>query len=369
MQAPHTPLAFVLMPFDSDFDGVYEDLIVSPLTEVGFEVRRADSLLNQRNILQDVVSGIAEADLIVADVTGLNPNVMYELGLAHGLGKRTVMISQRLEELPFDLRPYRATAYSVNFREAERLADVLRTVGRAVLDGSAEFSNPVQDFAPSALSTGAQVGEFPRQRESHADEPDAEDDPSDLGLLEALDLMQTATTRMTDVTERLGAATKTIGERFNAQGARLNQIQKNLGKDKALQPSLAVMRDTARDLDSYSEEIEGLNGELSESLDDVIRGAGVVARLRSAETAEDQARIREEIASFDHAETALTESYFSTAQFAEVVGSFPSMESHLTRASRRAAKGVSETAAIIERAQSEFGRVKALLQERLISVG
>ncbi|GAI12942.1 unnamed protein product, partial [marine sediment metagenome] len=71
------------MPFDLEFDWIFNDLIKLALEEVGYDVKRADSILNQQNILKDVVRGIAEADLVVADLTGLNPNVFYEIGIAH----------------------------------------------------------------------------------------------------------------------------------------------------------------------------------------------------------------------------------------------------------------------------------------------
>lgn len=149
------------MPFGPDYDDVYRDLIAEPLVSAGFTVRRADSLLNQTSVLQDVVKGIADADLVIADVTGLNPNVLYELGLAHAMGKRTVMITQSIAELPFDLRPYRANEYSTRFGRAGDLVRTLTDIGQAVLRGDAEFSNPVQDYAPLALHQGAQVGTTP----------------------------------------------------------------------------------------------------------------------------------------------------------------------------------------------------------------
>lgn len=71
--------AFVLMPFDPEFDLIFNKLIKPALEDVGYEVTRADSFLNQENILKDVVRGIAEADLVVADLTTLNANVFYEL--------------------------------------------------------------------------------------------------------------------------------------------------------------------------------------------------------------------------------------------------------------------------------------------------
>ena len=186
------PLVFVLMPFDAAYTSVYTELIQKPLEEVGFEVRRADSLLNQQNILKDVVKGIADATLIIADVSGLNENVLYELGLAHGLGKRTVMITQLLEELPFDLRPYRANEYSMMFDRAHEISDVLVDIGKAVLSGGADFSNPVQDFAPYALEGAVQVTRTTeaarasggRRGEDHEPTPATDaDDPEKPGLL------------------------------------------------------------------------------------------------------------------------------------------------------------------------------------------
>ena len=365
------PLAFILMPFDSEYDDVYTDLIVVPLTTVGFRVRRADSLLNQRNILQEVVVGIADADLIVADVTGLNPNVMYELGLAHALGKRTIMITQSIEQLPFDLRTYKGNEYSVNFKEAGKLVALLESIGSAVLAGEADFSNPVQDFAPTALPGTAQVQTGPRPRASNTSgSDDAEDDDGgdrddeDEGLLEGLARLQDAGARTQSVTEAIGAETVAIGEKFTAGGAKLDRIRKNLGPDRGLQPSLVAMREIAKDLDAYADTISPLNGDLREALKDVVLGANVVARRRVINDDDDLQTIKGELESLDTLSTTLVESYFSISGFSSTIAALPAMESHLTRASRHAAKVVAETAEILETAQADIDRVRALFKAR-----
>ena len=66
---------FVLMPFDPEFDSIYNEVIKSSLELAGLSVKRADDIQNQRNILRDVFEGIVNSDLIVADLTNLNPNV------------------------------------------------------------------------------------------------------------------------------------------------------------------------------------------------------------------------------------------------------------------------------------------------------
>lgn len=373
-EIPEIPRAFVLMPFEADFEDVYTDLIVAPLQEAGFEVSRADSLLNQRNILADVVAGIARADLIVADVTGLNPNVMYELGLAHALGKRTVMITQEIASLPFDLRPYRANEYSVNFRRAQALADLLKGVGDAVVNGTADFSNPVQDFAPGALDATPQVSVAPRApRDSASTSPSkqpADDDNEDrageeLGFLDGLNLLATSSERLLTVTQGISERTTVIGEKFSKGSDRLAQIRKNLGSDRGLQPSLAAMRDMAKELDAYSDDLAPFNAELRAALAESVAGANAIARFRADADGQDLAVLEGELKGLSGLSEALVSSYISTTQFSEQMAGLPPMQSDLTRASRRAAATVAETASILEDAQSEFLRAESILRERI----
>ncbi|MDQ3411818.1 MAG: nucleoside 2-deoxyribosyltransferase, partial [Chloroflexota bacterium] len=98
--------AFVLMPFDPEFNSVFTDAIQPALAEVECVAIRADSDLDQRNIMQKIVHGIVRSDLIIADITSPNANVMYELGMAHGLDRPTAILTQDVSSAPFDLRSY-----------------------------------------------------------------------------------------------------------------------------------------------------------------------------------------------------------------------------------------------------------------------
>lgn len=94
---------FVIMPFQDQFFEVYEMLKMQFADS--FEFTNAADEGNQQNILKDIVQPIYEADVVIADLTGLNPNVMYELGLAHSFNKKTITITQdELSTLPFDLK-------------------------------------------------------------------------------------------------------------------------------------------------------------------------------------------------------------------------------------------------------------------------
>ena len=117
--------AFILMPFEEPFNAIYKSLVTPALTDAGYQVRRADSVVDQQNVLRDIVTGIDAADLVVADLTELNPNVFYELGIAHGLGIPTVLLTQSIDDVPFDLRGYRVKEYSDRFDKATELKDFL----------------------------------------------------------------------------------------------------------------------------------------------------------------------------------------------------------------------------------------------------
>jgi hypothetical protein len=74
---------FVLMPFGEWFDRYYKDIYVPAIKEAGFEPLRADSLFNSGSVIEQIWQQIRKAKVLLADLTGRNPNVFYELGLAH----------------------------------------------------------------------------------------------------------------------------------------------------------------------------------------------------------------------------------------------------------------------------------------------
>lgn len=100
------PFAFVLMPFDASFDDTY-GLGIRPACEAaGAYCERVDEQIFHESILQRIYNQISKADVIVADLTGRSPNVFYETGYAHALGKQVVLLTQNADDIPFDLKHY-----------------------------------------------------------------------------------------------------------------------------------------------------------------------------------------------------------------------------------------------------------------------
>jgi hypothetical protein len=112
--AVHTgrPKAFVVMQFAEPYDTFYKEVIQQRATSAGFDVIRIDEKAGPSVIFQDIQREIEDSDVVIAEITPTNPNVLYELGYAHALKKPTILLAQRGAELPFDIRSFRVVFYN-----------------------------------------------------------------------------------------------------------------------------------------------------------------------------------------------------------------------------------------------------------------
>jgi nucleoside 2-deoxyribosyltransferase len=107
------------MPFTPEFNDIYILGIRETAEKLGIVVERADSIEHNESIPDVIRREIEECDVVVADTTQHNPNVFYEVGLAHGIGKKTILICRDVNSIPFDLGAINHIVYSsiVELRE------------------------------------------------------------------------------------------------------------------------------------------------------------------------------------------------------------------------------------------------------------
>lgn len=113
-------LVAVMMPFDARSTQVFQ-AIESACLESGLTCTRADNIWEHTAVVQDIFSLIFRSYIVVCDFTGRNPNVFYEAGIAHTLGKHVVPITQSGGDIPFDLSHHRYLLYLNNSEGLERL--------------------------------------------------------------------------------------------------------------------------------------------------------------------------------------------------------------------------------------------------------
>lgn len=147
-------MCFVLMPFKKELEAVYSEISravtriqATSDSSLRWIAIRADDITKNGNILKTIVENICKADIVIADMTEMNPNVFYELGVAHAWYKHTIMISNSIDCVPFDLRPYRVIEYDMDdfgvFRS--KLNDAMQTTLKE------KPSNPPVDYCPEGF--------------------------------------------------------------------------------------------------------------------------------------------------------------------------------------------------------------------------
>ncbi len=124
---------FMIMPFAEAFASVYADHI-KPLVqhELQLDIKRGDDCFSEHAIMREVWGAIFNSRLVLVECTGHNANVYYELGIAHTLGKPAVMITQNIDDIPFDLRHLRHIVYDDSEAGLSKLNNDLRNAIRAL---------------------------------------------------------------------------------------------------------------------------------------------------------------------------------------------------------------------------------------------
>lgn len=121
-------LVFMLTPFHSDYYTDYT-VVVEAANALGLEVQRGDEKASGGDIFNQILKAIVSARIIVANITGRNPNVFYELGIAHALNKPVILVCEQGNDVPFDLQSKRI----VFFDTAEELKrGITKALGQAL---------------------------------------------------------------------------------------------------------------------------------------------------------------------------------------------------------------------------------------------
>ncbi|MCB9450292.1 MAG: DUF4062 domain-containing protein [Anaerolineaceae bacterium] len=121
---------FMIMPFAAEFNSIYTDIIRPLVANLGLSILRGDEFQSSRGvIMEEVWAALNACRLVIAEITGGNDNVYYELGIAHTLNKPAIMITQAKmpDEVPFDIRHLRYIHYENTAGGGIQLSESLRT--------------------------------------------------------------------------------------------------------------------------------------------------------------------------------------------------------------------------------------------------
>ena len=139
-------LCYVTMPFGKkevdglviDFDSVYYDHVKPSLEHANFRAIRADeAIVPGKSGMEGIWRLINRCRMLVADITGKNPNVLYELGIAHTLGKDVIIMTQKPEDVPYDIKHLMYLWYTV-----DNMEKLLHNMEKVAKDIRSKFNYP-----------------------------------------------------------------------------------------------------------------------------------------------------------------------------------------------------------------------------------
>lgn len=143
---------FVIMPFgNNNSDSIYLNWIktaVEEIEHVEFKINchRADKSLRPGEIITHVIENLVESELVIADLTGKNANVFYELGVRHTLSTNTILIAQDINDIPFDLRGHRIITYKFEPDSMLKLKKDIQESILSILNSQDSIDNPVRKY-------------------------------------------------------------------------------------------------------------------------------------------------------------------------------------------------------------------------------
>jgi hypothetical protein len=353
-----SPNAFVIMPFDAELNEVYSAFIVPALEEVGYSVKRADDLYGQKNILRDIVEWISKSDLIIADLTGLNPNVFYELGLAHALQRPVVLMTQNIDELPFDLRSYRVITYSTHFARIASAREALRQTAVGAISGKLEWGNPVSDFASTGRLT-ARAPASPAESSTQVEDEDEED----RGWLDHRVAMEEGFQELKEILDSVTEATAAIGENTNSYAERITRANaQGSGRASAVK---YIANEYSRELVAFGEKFSTANAayeRVARDTQDSIEFIISNATINSAEDARDLLNFVETLKGVEKAAEGALGGYVGMRQSLKSV---EGLEKSMTRAAKIVAREIDRFIANIEKTVASVQRGIEIGRRRL----
>jgi len=339
------PRAFVVMPFGEGFDEIYNLFIAGAIAEAGYEIFRADDVRSHQNILKDIVTSIFQSELIVADLTTANPNVYYELGLAHAFRKRVILLTQQINELPFDLRSYRVIPYSTHFAEIAKARTQLRDLARDALTRTIPFGSPVIDFLPNAP-----LGTLP----SGADDiKPAMTTEGEAGLLDHLVGLEEGFGKLGEIVVGVNAETEAVGQATAEVAGQLQILAAGPARDRR-----EVVIGLARSLAAYASSLSRHNDVYAATLSETRTSLEFVIRAQSISNENEALQVRGFLSQMDAAEAAAHQARVALGELVEGIRSVPRIERTFSRASddavrelERYVQNIDQTIAMIVRAR------------------
>lgn len=147
-----TPIGPANSPIRRKIDGLIDEVIEPVMKELGYEVEVSHRISESGTMTAAIIKRVYNSDLVIANLTGNNPNVMYEVALRHASAKPIIHITENVAELPFDVNDQRTIQYADDMFGAIELKKILKEMIESI-DFSISSNNPITDALGKTVVT------------------------------------------------------------------------------------------------------------------------------------------------------------------------------------------------------------------------
>jgi hypothetical protein len=320
---------------------VFEKVIVPACSEHDIDPVRADQIAVSGEITEQVFRHLYEDDVVIADVSNGNANVMYELGLRHTRDLLTIQIGE-YGQLPFDLEAVR----TIKFSRSERgLIDARKQLSKALSVGLSEGGDPVsatriwlgqRDGSPGEVDDSSSVSEILQQGASLA--PLDVDDIDPDGLLERMASAEETFPRLTSTTDEIAALLNDLGAKSEEMGREMEVVN---SAQKPTSVRLALVSRFAKTLQGPADELTHLTARFSDDMDEIDGSVnGILEYFRENPESLEQRNARDFVDVLVNMVRSARQGMESLSQFAGVVQNLGSVSKVLRRPGRQMAQSI-----------------------------
>jgi hypothetical protein len=255
---------------------VYEEVIVPACTAFGVEATRADMISRTGEIPEQIFRHLRDSPVVIADLTGANPNVMYELGLRHTTGKITIQIGER-GRLPFDVAAIR----TIMFKRTEAgLVQARKDLSRALASTLDSGGDPVAATRIWFESSLPAVAVPDTTSEGGASGEPEEESP---GFLELLAEMEDGNQSLIQTMAAATSIAEDISKVYVEATASVHEADAHCGGASA---RLLIANRTADKLDEQASRMEVVAGDYERTVQRIEPGLTFLAKELTANPAQ-----------------------------------------------------------------------------------
>lgn len=354
--------AFVLIPFTDAFNAIYERSIKPICEEAGYEVNKADTTDAQGSILREIIEGIDNADVLIVDLTNSNPNVFYEAGIADGLGVPTILITQDIDSVPFDLDGYNMIEYKDNSAGIMEFEDDLENNVGKHSEGGLKFGSPVTDFTDVSIRETDTVDTSSGEDSDGAGDSRPADDQK--GVMDYAEDAETAQRDLEESVNEIVAKTNELSENIIDHTDRMTAIDESESEVSASRAN-RLFRGPAKNLQDYGKSISKETDAVERSIDTMMEAEEVFiesSNLHDDDEREELIKRQEDLQLFrDEMETVISQ----LEDFHYEITDLKGINRSLNRGVQKATSPLSDLINILAKSDARAERMDQRIEQKL----